>query len=90
MDFDVDERSFKMIDNREVEMIKILETENKILQNDMIVFRTIIKQILSSNVTNINGMHYFNVSDIIEICNNGFKSLSSEIKKEENKMEKKK
>jgi len=57
-------------------------TEKQILENDLTVMNIILKNILNSKVVQIDGVSYFKTEDIVNICQEGFKSLSSRIMKE--------
>ena len=56
--------------------------EKQILENDLTVMNIVLKNILNSKVEVIDGVPYFKAEDIVAICNEGFKSLSSKIMKE--------
>ena len=59
-----------------------ITAEKKILENDLTVMNIILKNILNSKIVTINGKQYFEANDIINICKEGFESLSSKMMKE--------
>lgn len=63
-------------------IIEYLNIQTKLYDSDLKVLNTIIYEILECQLHVYNGEEYIKMNDVVKICKDRFKLLSSEIKKE--------
>lgn len=69
-----------MITKNLVKLTNLLNAENEILKNDLHVYQETFKAILDLKQVEMGGVHLVSMDQIVKICQNNFKLLSSKSK----------